>query len=332
MKHIRIILILTALLLCMQAAQADASDSINITNADAIWNISQTTPSIEVTDSSGASAQVFSMVFVSNEDADWKEDIVIPSSEVTDSSVASPQVFSKVFVSNEDAAWKEDIAVPSSEVTDSSSASPQIFSKVFVSNEDAAWMENIAVPTSEVTDSSGASPQIFSKVFVSNEDAAWMVEYADTFVTSELLISIDYPAAYQLISTPSVVVSGTSYSPYGIANVTVNDILANGTANWSTTIHLTTGVNTITVKATDNMTYSETRTIDVFHFTEGQCSYLDTDGDGVIDDWDQENDTESGFWVNSQGIGRMLGDFNDNGMLDSGDVTILMRMIVGLVP
>lgn len=297
MKHIRIILVLAALLLLMQAAQADASDSINITNADAIWDINQTTPLNEVTDSSSASTQIFSMVFVSNEDAAWKEDIVIPSSEVTDSSGTSPQVFSKVFVSNEDAAWKEDIAVPSS----------------------------------EVTDSSGASPQVFSMIFVSNEDADWMVEYSDTFVTSELLISIDYPAAYQLLSSPSVVVSGTSYSPDGIANVTVNDILANGTSNWSATIHLTTGVNTITVKVTDNMTYSETRTIDVFHFTEGQCSYLDTDGDGVIDDWDQENDTESGFWVNSQGIGRMLGDFNDNGMLDSGDVTILMQKIVGLV-
>lgn len=297
MKHKKIILILAALLLLMQAAQADASDSINVTNADAIWNISQTTPLNEVTDSSSASTQIFSMVFMSNEDAAWKEDIVIPSSEVTDSSGTSPQVFSKVFVSNEDATWKEDIAVPSS----------------------------------EVTDSSGESPQVFSMIFVSNEDADWMVEYSDTFVTSELLISIDYPAAYQLISTPSVVVSGTSYSPDGIANVSVNDILANGTANWSATIPLTTGVNTITVKATDNMTYSETRTIDVFHFTEGQCSYLDTDGDGVIDDWDQENDTESGFWVNSQGIGRMLGDFNDNGMLDSGDVTILMQKIVGLV-
>jgi len=27
----------------------------------------------------------------------------------------------------------------------------------------------------------------------------------------------------------------------------------------------------------------------------------------------------------------MLGDLNGNGMLDSGDVTILMQMIVGLV-
>lgn len=321
-------MILAAFLLFMQTVQAE---SINVTNADAIWNISQTTPSIEVTDSSGASAQVFSIVFVSNEDATLNENIVIPSSEATDSSDASPQVFSKVFVSNEDAAWKGNIAIPSSEVTDSSSASPQVYSKVFVSNEDAAWKENIAVPSSEVTDSSSASPQVFSMIFVSNEDAAWIAEYSDTFVTSELLISIDYPAAYQLISTPSIIVSGTSYSPDGIANVTVNDILANGTSNWSATIHLTTGVNTINVKVTDNMTYSETRTIDVFHFTEGQCSYLDADGDGVIDDWDLENETESGFWVNSQGIGRMLGDFNDNGMLDSGDVTILMRKIVGLV-
>jgi hypothetical protein len=59
--------------------------------------------------------------------------------------------------------------------------------------------------------------------------------------------------------------------------------------------------------------------------------YIDTDGDGVIDALDKENNTPSGFWVNSLGIGRMLGDLNGNGILDSGDVTILMQKIVGMI-
>ena len=57
----------------------------------------------------------------------------------------------------------------------------------------------------------------------------------------------------------------------------------------------------------------------------------DMDGDGVIDKWDRENNTTPGFWVNPLGIGRMLGDLNGNGILDSGDVTILMQKIVGMM-
>ena len=173
------------------------------------------------------------------------------------------------------------------------------------------------------------------------EPGVMVVKYADvisynpldnpTSVSrSELDITIDYPSNGDLILNSSVMVNGTAISPNEITNVTVNGIPASGTTSWSATVPLTTGINTITVEVITNTTYSDTESIKVFHYVEG--SYIDTDGDGVIDDWDQENDTESGFWVNPQGLGRMLGDFNDNGMLDSGDVTILMRKIVGLVP
>jgi hypothetical protein len=172
------------------------------------------------------------------------------------------------------------------------------------------------------------------------ESGVMVIKYADAIAyksldnpTSvskrELDITIDYPANGDLIIDSTVTVNGTAFSPNEITNVTVNGNPASGTTSWSATVPLTTGINTITVEVITNTTYSDTKSIQVFHYTEG--NYVDIDGDGVIDDWDQENDTESGFWVNPQGIGRMLGDFNDNGILDSGDVTILMRMIVGLV-
>ena len=175
------------------------------------------------------------------------------------------------------------------------------------------------------------------------EPGVMVVKYADTISYDplenptdvsrrELDITIDYPSNGDIILNSSVTVNGTAFSPNEIVNVTVNGILANGTTSWNATIPLTTGINTIAVKATTNTTYSETKTIKVFHYVAGECSYYDIDGDGVIDVWDQENNTQSGFWVNPQGIGRMLGDLNGNGMLDSGDVTILMRMIAGLVP
>jgi len=145
----------------------------------------------------------------------------------------------------------------------------------------------------------------------------------------ELDIIISYPSNGDIILNSSVIVNGIAFSPNEIINVTVNGVLATGTTSWNATIPLATGINTITVEVTTNTTYSDTKSIQVFHYTEG--NYVDTDGDGVVDSWDQENNTQSGFWVNPVGIGRMLGDLNENGMLDSGDVTILMQMIVGLV-
>ena len=172
------------------------------------------------------------------------------------------------------------------------------------------------------------------------EPGVMVVKYADVISYNpldnptsvsrrELDIIIDYPANGDLILNSSVIVNGTAFSPNEITSVMVNGVLAIGTTSWNAIIPLTTGINTITVEVTTNTTYSDTKSIQIFHYTEG--NYVDIDGDGVIDAWDMENDTQSGFWVNPQGIGRLLGDFNDDGMLDSGDVTILMRIIVGLV-
>ena len=172
------------------------------------------------------------------------------------------------------------------------------------------------------------------------EPGVMVVKYADVISYNpldnptsvgrrELDITIDYPGNGYLMTDSTVTVNGTAFSPNEITSVTVNGFLATGTASWNATIPLATGINTITVEVTTNTTYSDTKSIQVFHYTEG--NHVDTDGDGVIDSWDQENNTQTGFWVNPVGIGRMLGDLNGNGMLDSGDVTILMQMIVGLM-
>ena len=259
MKQIRIILILAALLLFVQIAQADANDSINVTNADAIWSISQTTPLNEVTDSSGASTQVFSMVFVSNEDATWKEDIVIPSSEVTDSSGASQQVFSKVFVSNEDAAWKKDIAVPSSEVTDSSGASPQVFSIIFVSNEDAAWMVEYA---DTFVRSDDTSPPSSIRDLISDSGSSWInwtwtnpsdsdFNHTELYLKGTFLTNIPAPQNYYniagLLPDTSYELNTRTVDINGNINLTwVNDTASTLPAS-ATTLNLYTGWNLISL-------------------------------------------------------------------------------------
>jgi len=110
----------------------------------------------------------------------------------------------------------------------------------------------------------------------------------------ELEIGITYPQHGDLILNSPVNVNGTAYSPNEISSVTVNGIPAIGTTSWNATVPLSFGINTITVNVSTNTTYSAEKSIQVFHY--------------------------SGFF----------GDFNGNGILDSGDVTILMRKVVGL--
>ncbi len=156
------------------------------------------------------------------------------------------------------------------------------------------------------------------------------LEDSDSVQKRSLELTIDFPHNGDLILNSSINVSGTAVSPNEITQVTVNGVPATGTTSWSSEIPLSTGANTITVEAVTNTSYSRTESIKVFHYTEG--NYTDVDGDGIIDAWDFENSTTQGYLVNSQGIGFLFGDFNNNGMLDSGDVTILMQRILELLP
>jgi len=140
---------------------------------------------------------------------------------------------------------------------------------------------------------------------LTGEPGVMVVKYADTISyktldnptsigKKELEISITYPQHGDLILNSPVNVNGTAYSPNEITGVTVNGISAIGTTSWNATVPLSFGINTITVNVTTNTTYSTEKSIQVFHYSG------------------------------------LFGDFNGNGILDSGDVTILMRKIVGL--
>ena len=132
-----------------------------------------------------------------------------------------------------------------------------------------------------------------------------VVKYADVILyellndpesvgRKKLEINITYPQHGDLILNSSVNVNGTAYSPNEITDVTVNGIPAIGTMSWNATVPLSFGINTITVNVSTNTTYCAEKSIQVFHYSG------------------------------------LFGDFTGNGILDSGDVTILMRKIVGL--
>ena len=54
-------------------------------------------------------------------------------------------------------------------------------------------------------------------------------------------------------------------------------------------------------------------------------------GDGVPDVWDADNSTPAGYWVNSDGIGRMWGDMNGDGRLTSVDALMILQAAVGKI-
>jgi hypothetical protein len=164
-----------------------------------------------------------------------------------------------------------------------------------------------------------------------------VVKYADVRREMEFVkgiyilnLTIDSPENGVFIPTPTVVVRGTASSPNGVANVTVNGELATGTEDWSTAITLTEGENVITAKVTDTTGYSITRTIRVIHYDAG-CNYNDTDNDGVIDIWDQEEDTPPDSWVDRFGRAVMRGDVNGDGKLTSADALMILQAAAGAI-
>jgi len=55
----------------------------------------------------------------------------------------------------------------------------------------------------------------------------------------------------------------------------------------------------------------------------------DFDSDGVPYAWDEEPDTPAGYWTDSGGKGRMLGDINGDGRLTSVDALMILQAAVG---
>lgn len=55
----------------------------------------------------------------------------------------------------------------------------------------------------------------------------------------------------------------------------------------------------------------------------------DFDSDGVPYAWDKEPDTPAGYWTDSDGKGRMLGDMNGDGRLTSVDALMILQAAVG---
>ena len=81
--------------------------------------------------------------------------------------------------------------------------------------------------------------------------------------TTPPTLTITSPANGTTVNTSTITIMGTASDESGIANVTVNGILATGTTDWSAEVTLTEGENMITVVATDTAGNSDTKTVTV---------------------------------------------------------------------
>lgn len=115
------------------------------------------------------------------------------------------------------------------------------------------------------------------------------------------LVSISAPADGTVTGAESIGVSGTATDcargDSGVAGVTVNGLMAEGgvaasctTSNWSATVTLAVGANSIEVIANDGNVQMNSTSASI---TVTRTAATDTDGDGIADDVDTDDDNDS---------------------------------------
>jgi len=166
-------LVLVMVLLCVQTASAG---DINVTDADAVINITPSTPPDDALDSTDAPAQEkFNDVFVHLADATLNFTPCTPSPDALDSTDASAQEkFNDVFVHLADATLNFTPCTPPDDALDSSDATPhEKFNDVLVHLADVTLNLTPCTPPDDALDSSDAAPhEKFNDVSVHLADVA----------------------------------------------------------------------------------------------------------------------------------------------------------------
>jgi hypothetical protein len=143
--------------------------------------------------------------------------------------------------------------------------------------------------------------------------------------TTPPTITILSPASGTTASTSTITISGTASDESGIANVMVNGILATGITDWSADVTLTEGANMITVVATDKAGIIATQSITITYASASITG--DLNGNGMLDTGDVTLVLLMAVGLTTPDL---FGDMNGNGFLDTGDATLILRMIDGL--
>ncbi len=117
----------------------------------------------------------------------------------------------------------------------------------------SAWAHNIAV--------SG------NYVYVANYTNGLVILHTDTSDTDTTppTLILNYPTNGSIVTTSTITVAGIATDDTGVTNLTVNDnpVILGSNDSFTTTVSLTSGVNTITVVATDTTGNIATETVTV---------------------------------------------------------------------
>jgi hypothetical protein len=140
--------------------------------------------------------------------------------------------------------------------------------------------------------------------------------------TTPPTLTITSPADGTIVTTSSIIVTGTASDESGIANVTVNGILAAGTTSWSANLTLTEGENMITVVATDTAGNIATQTVTVWY----EILRGDLNSDGSITPADAAIALE--IAVGSRPCDAAA-DVNNDGQITSLDALMILQAAAG---
>jgi hypothetical protein len=154
----------------------------------------------------------------------------------------------------------------------------------------------------------------------------WHISTSGADIISPTLI-ITSPISDPTVTTPTITVSGTATDDTGVTILTVNGnaVTVESDGSFTTTVSLTNGMNTITVVATDAASNTATQSITVTYTPSSIIG--DLNGNDLLDTGDVTLVLRMAVGLVTQDL---LGDMNSNGFLDTGDATLILRTIVEL--
>jgi hypothetical protein len=140
-------------------------------------------------------------------------------------------------------------------------------------------------------------------------------------------LTITTPTNGTTVTTSLITVTGTASDESGIANVTVNGILAAGTTSWSAEVTLTEGVNTITVIATDNAGNTASDTITIT-YTPATSLKGDLNHDGTLTPADAAIALEIAVGSREYDVNA---DVSGDGRITSLDALMILQASTGVI-
>lgn len=207
-----------------------------------------------------------------------------------------------------------------------------------------ASLSGAGVNNTKITDSNGNAtfivlPNATGTVVLNIEKGGYASYTREFMVFEKPEINITYPYDGLVFNSPNITVIGTAHHSTGIAKVTVNGDLANGTTNWSAMVNLTIGINIIEAIATDNIGNIAAIVINVTYYDTTppasisnlmNASYIQNYINWTWTDPADDDFTNVSIWIDSvfiRNVSKGMQFYNATGFVPDTEHTISTRTI-----